>query len=172
MSEKWRIFPFLLLVWATQIHHLWTHTTSPELCLHFKAIVRHKVQYLFWFFPPLSPSSSTESRDVVCACRAGMYLCISKAATLSNHSLKVPLGFESSWKKKKIKKKCLFCLLDLLLLVSEYCASRKKSLNCWSRAFFQSLPRIKWLNKEAHRFHFLTEEKKRYKERKKRKKKE
>lgn len=154
MSGKWRIFPFLPLVWTTQIHHLWTRTTFPEPCLHFKAIVRHKLQYLFWFFLPLPVQLHRIQGCGVCLQCWDVFVHIK-----SSNSLKSFIE-SSTWLRVFLKKMCLFCLLDLLFLVSEYCASRKKSLNCWSRAFFQSLPRIKWLNKEAHRFHFLTRKKK------------
>lgn len=107
---------------------------------------------IFFTVFPLCLYSSVISSSVLCACMGYALLgciCAYQKLYSLNHSLKVPVGLESSWKI------CLFCLLVLLFLVSEYCASRKKSLNCWSRAFFQSLPRIKWLNKKAHRFYSL-----------------
>lgn len=129
------------------------------VCAFWRQCVGDKLQYLLQF-PPLPLQLCNMQHCGVClhgVCIAGMYLRISKAL-VSQSFIE-----SSSWLRvflKKKKNKCLFCLLDLLFLVSEYCASRKKSLNCWSRAFFQSLPRIKWLNKKAHRFYFLREKNK------------
>lgn len=119
--------------------------TVTDLCVYFKASAGgDKPQYLLQFSPSASPALWYPA--MCCACM-GMYLRISKAL-LSQSFIE-----SSSWLRVFLKN--MFILSSLLFLVSEYCASRKKSLNCWSRAFFQSLPRIKWLNKKEHRFYSL-----------------
>lgn len=103
-------------------------TTFTELYVHFEASVLGTNSNISYSFLPCRYNSAICS-TVVClhgVCIAGMYLRISKAL-VSQSFIE-----SSSWLRVflKKKKKCLFCLLDLLFLVSEYCASRKKSLNC------------------------------------------
>lgn len=136
-QEKQRFlifFHFLRFIWTVQIqfHYLWTCKTLTGLYMYFKAIVGDKLQYLWRF----SASPTLQRPAMWCVPAWGVHcwavFAHIKSSQSLNHSLKVPVGLESSWKI------CLFCLLDLLFLMSEYCASRKKSLNCWSRAFFKA----------------------------------
>jgi len=92
--------------------------------MYFKAIVGDNLQYLF-AVSPLCLYSSAVSNDVVCACMKHALLgciCAYQKQLVSQSFIE-----GSSWLRVFLKI-CLFCLLDLLFLVSEYCASRKKSL--------------------------------------------